>query len=84
MADEIRSAPEREGTPIVLEEALRAALAGADCRYCSHHGLSLEMRLESKPLGTWSLSGMQMKVIATHHPYAVCPSCGHASRGEPA
>jgi len=52
------------------------------CRHCGHVGVRIEWRLEAKPLGTFSLAGVQTKVSATEHPYAVCEGCGHVSRGE--
>lgn len=54
------------------------------CRVCGpEHRLRVEMRLESAPIGSFSLSGVQMKVTAKKWPYAVCDNCGRASRGQP-
>lgn len=51
------------------------------CRHCRHVGIRIEMRLETAPLGSFSLAGAQAKVTAREWPYAVCEGCGHVSRG---
>lgn len=62
---------------------------GIPCRECGSASLRLEYREETydvRPLGTWSLSGAQMKVSAhaTSWPWCVCGDCGAASRGKAA
>lgn len=58
-------------------------LAAATCRHCNTTGrIRVELRLEARPLGSWSLAGAQMKTSAVEHPWAVCGACGHESRGE--
>ena len=58
-------------------------LVDATCRHCDTHGMIyVELRLEARPVGSFSLSGAQVKVSASGHPYAVCAACGHESRGE--
>ena len=46
------------------------------CPACGYEFLILEMRLVAKPLGTYSLAGMQLKVAAYEWPYIVCKGCG--------
>lgn len=64
----------------------RAALdewaAEQSCQYCGHKGLRIVWRLRPSQIGTFSLSGAQMKVSARDWPWAVCDGCGHESRGE--
>lgn len=55
---------------------------GVPCRYCGSADTWIEMRLETKPPGTFSLAGVGMKLTATTWPYAVCDGCGHVSRGQ--
>ena len=55
---------------------------GAPCRYCGSADTWVEIRLEGKPLGTFSLAGVQTKTTAGEWPYAVCDGCGHESRGQ--
>lgn len=86
----------RSGHHAALEEGYYelvppASLAGAlpdlsqvRCVYCGHVGIRVEWRLEAKPLGTWSLAGVQEKYVASHWPYAICNGCGHVSRGQQA
>jgi hypothetical protein len=75
--------PEHDAATLV--EHLNAQLADATCRHCHTHGrIRAEMRLEARPLGTFSLAGRQTKTSAREQPHAVCGACGHASRGEPA
>lgn len=54
--------------------------------WCKHCGpefpLRVEWRLEAKPLGTWSLAGAQMKIVAANTPFAICDSCGRECQGE--
>lgn len=57
-------------------------LVGACCRHCGSADTWLEVRLEPKPVGTWSLAGQQTKVAAAVWPYLVCDGCGHVSRGQ--
>lgn len=55
----------------------------ATCRYCGATGrIRVEWRLEAKPLGTYSIAGLQPKAVARSHPYATCGGCGHVSRGQ--
>lgn len=60
--------------------------AGIPCRECGHAELRLEMRprLISRPLGTWSLSGAQIKTSAREiqWPWCVCDHCGAESEGK--
>lgn len=55
---------------------------GFACRYCGSADTWIEQRYEHSPLGTYSLAGVQAKVSAHLHPYAVCGGCGHVSRGQ--
>lgn len=56
--------------------------AGNYCKYCNHQGLRIEWRLKAKPLGTWSLAGMQDKVVAQKWPWCICDNCKHESEGK--
>lgn len=56
---------------------------GLWCKYCGPDApLRIEYRLVAKPIGTFSLSGVQAKVSAVEWPFAVCDSCGRESRGK--
>ena len=57
---------------------------GAPCKYCGSIDTWVEMRLEARRIGDFSLSGHQVKFSAGEWPYAVCGGCGHKSRGEDA
>lgn len=57
------------------------------CRYCGpDFELRIEYReeLEAKPLGSFSLAGMNPKFSAVKRnwPWAVCDNCGRQSRGQ--
>lgn len=61
--------------------------SGWTCKYCSTTGeivLVWKTELVAKPLGTWSLSGMQNKAncVEVSWPWAVCKNCGHESKGK--
>lgn len=58
-------------------------LEGATCRYCGHDRIRVEWRFVPKPVGTYSLSGVQTKVAAAHVPFAICGGCAHESQGQP-
>lgn len=63
-------------------------LAGHPCTRCGARTLRVELREElvAKPLGTFSLAGVNPKVSAVSRdwPWAVCDTCGGESRGKPA
>ena len=52
------------------------------CPACSQVSLEIVERFEAKPVGTWSLAGMQMKMTGTMWPWLVCRSCGVEARGK--
>ena len=51
------------------------------CPLCGATTLSLTERLIPRPMGQWSLSGMQTRVSATAHPHLSCLSCGMSVTG---
>lgn len=51
-------------------------LAGVPCPTCGELTLRIETRFETRPLGTWSLAGRQLKTSAVRWPYAVCGATG--------
>lgn len=55
-------------------------LANTDCPVCGKKTLALEMRLEARDIGTFSLSGQQMKFSCREWPYVVCGNCGVSGR----
>ena len=57
-------------------------LDGALCKRCGSEDFRVVYKLEARPLGTFSLSGHQMKFSAQQWPYAVCQGCGATSRGQ--
>lgn len=62
--------------PMSYEEAAEW-LADKECPECKAIGtLRVEVRLRALPLGTWSLSGSQMKFSAQNWPYLVCKAEG--------
>lgn len=50
------------------------------CPLCSGD-LTIQMRLEAKPLGTWSSAGGQIKVAASNWPWLVCSDCPFQEKG---
>jgi hypothetical protein len=51
-------------------------LATAPCPNCGMPGtLSITMKFIARPLGTFSLSGQQMKVAAEERPVLGCSNC---------
>lgn len=56
------------------------------CKYCETFTLVVEWRdmIEARPLGEWSLSGVQLKVsaIETEWPWLVCTLCRRESKGK--
>lgn len=71
-----------EQVSLDLPDVGERALLGVACRYCGSDRTYIEMRLESSPLGTFSLAGVAMKTTAHAWPWAVCDGCQHESRGE--
>lgn len=57
-----------------MTESIESRLARVPCPSCGELTLRVETRLESRPLGTWSLAGVQLKTSARTWPYAVCAS----------
>lgn len=51
------------------------------CPACGHEGLKIKRRLVAKDLGTFSLSGQQMKFSAREVPVLICPGCGVEAEG---
>jgi hypothetical protein len=48
------------------------------CPVCNQTALSLQTLLRAKPLGSFSLSGQQLKFSAYEWPHLVCGECGAA------
>lgn len=65
-----------------MNRPIEEQLAEVPCPRCRNLTLRVEERLESRPLGTWSLAGYQPKTSATPWPYAVCTTdgCGFKKR----
>lgn len=63
-------------------EHLEQWAAEQSCPQCGFAGLVIEWRLTSKPLGSFSLAGSQMKVSATELPWIKCPACGVEAEGK--
>lgn len=58
-------------------------MSGLWCKHCGPDApLRIEERFEAAPIGSFSLSGVQMKTTGQFWPYAVCDSCGRESRGK--
>lgn len=55
---------------------------GSSCPFCGYKPLRLELRLQAKPLGTFSLAGGQVKFSATQWPWLVCDGCKADAPGE--
>lgn len=53
-------------------ESIERQVAAIPCPRCGHTRLRFTTKLESKPLGTWSISGNQLKTSAVEWPYVVC------------
>lgn len=55
------------------------------CTRCGVPALEIFWKLEFKPLGTWSLSGSNLKAVATTWPWMRCVAarggCGAECRG---
>lgn len=58
-------------------------LSGVQCTACGAVGqLRIETRLEARPLGTWSLSGNNLKTSAIEWPWMVCDACKAECKGK--
>lgn len=57
-------------------------LDGALCKRCGSTDFRVVMKLVARPLGSFSLSGNQMKFSAYKWPFAVCQGCGYETEGE--
>lgn len=53
-----------------------------ECPRCGVKALRIEMRLTAKKIGSFSLSGAQMKVVAVEVPWLVCGICGVEAEGK--
>ena len=51
-------------------------LEGTPCPLCGVAALRVEERLRAKPVGSFSLAGGQMKVVAERVLWLVCGACG--------
>ena len=54
---------------------MTASVAETPCPQCGKKQLEIERRLTAKPIGSWSLAGMQMKMTAVDWPWIVCRNC---------
>ena len=52
------------------------------CPACGELTLVIEERFEAKPIGTWSLAGVQNKMTGTMWPWIRCTNCGVEARGK--
>lgn len=52
------------------------------CPNCGVPALHIEARLKAKPIGSFSLSGAQMKVSAHETVFLVCRGCGARVEGD--
>ncbi len=52
-----------------------AAELAKPCPWCGRFGLLLTWELAAKPIGSFSLAGVQMKVSAMHRAAVACPDC---------
>jgi hypothetical protein len=53
------------------------------CPNCGATELRIEHRLQARPIGSFSLSGVQTKVTAREWPWLVCGACGVEAPGKP-
>lgn len=66
-----------------MSDDLTPDLSGVQCTACGVIGqLRIESRLEAKPLGTWSLSGVQEKRVLESWPWMVCDACLAECKGK--
>lgn len=61
-----------------MSESIEDQLREHPCPGCGHRTLELQLKLVSRPIGTWSLAGQQPKTSAVEWPYLVCTTehCG--------
>ena len=64
-----------------MTEEIEDWAAEQTCPGCGHEGLRIEWRLAARPVGSYSLSGAQMKVSATRKPVLICDGCGAEAEG---
>lgn len=64
-----------------LTERSRALLAETPCPSCGQAGLSIDLRLQCKPIGTFSLAGAGLKFSATERPVLSCTHCDWSRDG---
>lgn len=66
-----------------LTAAQTEELEAATCTRCgTQDSLKVEYRLEAQPVGSFSLSGNQMKFSAIEWPWLVCTSCDAECKGK--
>jgi hypothetical protein len=53
-----------------------AKIDNTPCPWCGNRTLHIGEELRAKPIGSYSLSGTQMKVSAYTFPILVCHACG--------
>ena len=51
------------------------------CPACGETALRIQWKLKSKPIGSFSLSGGQMKTVVRPWPYLICDKCGIEAEG---
>jgi uncharacterized Zn finger protein len=52
------------------------------CPGCGALALVIEEKFEAKPLGTYSIAGVQDKAVGTMWPWIRCTNCGITARGK--
>ncbi len=56
--------------------------AQQECPKCHNRGLIVEWRYRAKKIGSYSVAGQSLKVVATRVPWIKCPACGVEAEGK--
>lgn len=81
MADDLPPDVEQSIDRAAVNAKLEELVEGWPCPQCGERSLELSWRLVAKPLGTFSLSGSQLKFSANEIPFIHCNGCGLTAEG---
>lgn len=81
MTDDLSPDIEQSIDRAVVNARLEKMVEEMPCPKCGELGMTLTWQLTARPLGTFSLSGSQLKFSATEIPVIYCPHCGLYAEG---
>lgn len=77
LSPDVEQSIDRAAANARLEEMVE----GTPCPHCGEKTLELSWRIVAKPLGSFSLSGSQLKFSANEIPFIQCLACGSSGEG---